>query len=305
VARRPRLFAPGVLYHVIVRGNQRRKTFLTEDDYQAYLEKLGRYRKRFGVIVYAYCLMPNHVHLLLETTSEPLSKFMQALQQSYTQHFNRAHRKVGHVFQGRYKAIVCDKDEYLLALVRYIHLNPVRAKIARKPEQYKHSGHGAYVQSGETAVIDPRPVLQMLGRRGYQRFVLDGIDGGHKQEYYQVEDQRFLGAKGFGERITKEAERVSVPSAKRSLSELIKGVANRLNIEPETLAGPDRGWAISRQRAVVGYLLVRRLGYRLTDVARYLGRDTATLSSLIFRFSERMKVEEKSKKEIDRLAKIV
>jgi putative transposase len=305
VARRPRLFAPGVLYHVIVRGNQRQKTFLTEDDYQAYLERLERYRRRLGVIVYAYCLMPNHVHLLLETSSEPLSKFMQALQQSYTQYFNRAHRKVGHVFQGRYQAIVCDKDEYLLALVRYIHLNPVRAKIARRPEQYKHSGHGAYLQSEETEVIDPRPVLQMLGRRGYQRFVLDGIDESHKEEYYQVEDQRFLGAKGFGEKMTEEAERVSVCKAKRSLSEVIKGIAKRLNIGPEILAGPDRGWAISRQRAMIAYLLVRRLGYRLTDVARYLGRDTATLSSLIFRFSEKMKVEEKSKKEIDRLARIV
>lgn len=255
--------------------------------------------------MYAYCLMPNHVHLLLETSSEPLSKFMQALQQSYTQYFNRAHRKVGHVFQGRYQAIVCDKDEYLLALVRYIHLNPVRAKIARRPEQYKNSGHGAYLQSEETEVIDPRPVLEMLGRRGYQRFVLDGIYGGHKEEYYQVEDQRFLGAKGFGEKMTKQAERVSVPKAKRSLFEVIKRVAKRVNIGPEILAGPDRGWAISRQRAVIAYLLVRRLGYRLTDVARYLGRDTATLSSLIFRYSERMKVEEKLKKEIDRLARII
>jgi putative transposase len=305
VARRPRLFAPGVLYHVIVRGNQRRKTFLTEDDYRAYLERLARYRKRLEVTVYAYCLMPNHAHLLLETSSEPLSKFMQALQQSYTQYFNQAHRKVGHVFQGRYQAIVCDKDEYLLALVRYIHLNPVRAKITRRPEQYKHSGHGAYLQSVQTEVIDPRAVLQMLGRRGYQRFVLDGIDGGHKEEYYRVEDQRFLGAKGFGEKMTKEAERVNVSKARRSLSEVIKEVADKLNIGLEILAGPDRSWAISKQRALIAYLLVRRLGYRLTDVARYLGRDTATVSSLLLRFAEKMKVEEKSKKEIDRLVKII
>jgi REP element-mobilizing transposase RayT len=107
--------ASGVLYHVIVRGNHRQKTFLNESDYQAYLERLGRYRKRLAVTVYAYCLMPNHVHLLVETGSQPLSRFMQGLQQSYTQYFNRKHHKVGHLFQGRYKAIVCDKDEYLLA----------------------------------------------------------------------------------------------------------------------------------------------------------------------------------------------
>ena len=96
---------------------------------EAYLDRLARYRKRFSVTVYAYCLMSNHVHLLLETGSEPLSKFMQGLQQSYTQYFNRKHRKVGHLFQGRYRAIVCEKDQYLLTLVRYIHLNPIRAKL--------------------------------------------------------------------------------------------------------------------------------------------------------------------------------
>ena len=105
MARRPRVFAPGLLYHVIARGNQRRKTFLSDDDYRAYLERLERYRAKFRLRIYAFCLMPNHVHLLLETGSTPLSKFMQGLQQSYTQYFNRRHRKVGHLFQGRYTAI--------------------------------------------------------------------------------------------------------------------------------------------------------------------------------------------------------
>ncbi len=125
MARRPRLFAPGLLYHVMVRGNQRQKTFLKEQDYQVYLERVAKYRKRCDAVLYAYCLMPNHVHLLLETSREPLAKFMQGLQQSYTQYFNRTHHKVGHLFQGRYKALVCEKERYLLALIRYIHLNPV------------------------------------------------------------------------------------------------------------------------------------------------------------------------------------
>ena len=146
MARRPRLLAPGILYHVIVRGNQRQKTFLSDGDYQAYLERLGRYRKSLGVTVYAYCLMPNHVHLLVETGAHPLSRFMQGLQQTYTQYFNRKHRKVGHLFQGRYKAIVCDKDEYLLSLVRYIHLNPIRANMVRKLDQYPYSGHRHYLE---------------------------------------------------------------------------------------------------------------------------------------------------------------
>ena len=102
MSRRPRVFAPGLLYHVIVRGNQRRKTFRSDDDYKAYLDRLEKYRAECHVRIYAYCLMPNHVHLLVETGSTPLAKFMQGLQQSYTQHFNRSYRKVGHLFQGRY-----------------------------------------------------------------------------------------------------------------------------------------------------------------------------------------------------------
>jgi hypothetical protein len=201
---------------------------------------------------------------------------------------------------------VCDKDEYLLTLVRYIHLNPVRAKIVRKPEQYEYSSHRAYVNGQKTEIIDPRPVLQMLGgQRGYRRFVLDGIGEGHKEEYYQVEDQRFLGAQGFAERMDKRLNEARQSRANRSLGGVVRELASRLKTDPEVLAGADRGWESSKKRAMVAYILVRRSGYRLTDVAPYLGRDLATLSSLIFRFSERIKTEEGLRKEIDRLIKTV
>ena len=124
MARKPRLYSSGVLYHVIVRGNQRQRTFRCPADYQTDLEKLTHYRRQHEVTIYAYCLMPNHVHLLLEYGKTPLGKFIQGLQQSYTQYYNRKYKKVGHLFQGRYKAILCQKDAYLLQLIRYIHLNP-------------------------------------------------------------------------------------------------------------------------------------------------------------------------------------
>jgi putative transposase len=110
------------------------------------IERLGRYRKKYGYAIHAYCLMSNHVHLLVESSEQPLAKFMQGLQQSYSQYFNRKHHKSGHLFEGRYKAIICQKDEYLLELIRYIHLNPVRAGMVQVPERYRHSGHHAYLQ---------------------------------------------------------------------------------------------------------------------------------------------------------------
>jgi REP element-mobilizing transposase RayT len=184
MARRPRVHAPGLSYHVIARGNHRQEAFLTDLDYRTYLGRLATYRKRYGVFLFAYCLMPNHVHLLVQTSEAPLSKFMQGLQQSYTQWFNRVHDKVGHLFQGRYKAIVCDRDEYLLTLVRYIHLNPVRAGLVEQPDAYPYSGHRTYLTGDGPGLIDPAPVLSMLGgSTAYRRFVLGGIDGDHEPRY--------------------------------------------------------------------------------------------------------------------------
>jgi REP element-mobilizing transposase RayT len=285
MARRPRLFARGVLYHVIVRGNQRQKTFISASDYQAYIERLAHYRKKYGYVIYAYCLMPNHVHLLVESSEHPLAKFMQGLQQSYSQYFNRKHHKTGHLFEGRYKAIVCQKEEYLLELIRYIHLNAVRAGMVKSAEGYRYCGHHAYLQGRASEIIDPVKVLSMLGgKQGYRRFVHDGIRGGHKEEYYAVEDQRFLGDEGFGEKmLKKEPRELGKPSKRRSVERAAQGLAKLLKVDIVALCSADRSWAMSRARTMTAYVLVRRLGYRLSDVAAYFGRDVATLATLLAR----------------------
>jgi REP element-mobilizing transposase RayT len=305
MARRPRLFAPGLLYHVIVRGNQRQKTFLDESDYQAYLERLGRYRRKFGHTIHAFCVMPNHVHLLVESSHEPLAKFMQGLQQSYSQYFNLRHRKTGHVFQGRYKAIVCQQDEYLLQLIRYIHLNPIRAGMVKEPEQYLYSGHRAYLEGKATEVIDPRKVLGLMGGRArYRAFIRDGMKEGHKEEYYDVEDQRFLGAVGFGEKLQDQHEE---PRAKkrRPLDKIVGELGEEVGIDTTELKSAIRNWPVSKARTMIGYVLVRRQGYALSEVARYFARDAATVGTLIGRLAERIAEDEKLRREIDKLNKKV
>lgn len=133
MARRPRIEFPGAFYHVIVRGNQRQQIFHDEADYGKYLSLLSGYRERYQFKLFAYTLMGNHVDLLIESGETPLSKILQGLSQSYTQYYNRRWKTVGHLFQGRYKAILCDRDAYLLALVRYIpsfpHLEGVISKL--------------------------------------------------------------------------------------------------------------------------------------------------------------------------------
>lgn len=306
MARRPRLFAAGLLYHVIVRGNQRQKTFLSDQDYRAYLERLAKYRERYRYNVHAYCLMPNHVHLLLESSDQPLAKLMQGLQQSYSQYFNLNHRKVGHVFQGRYKAIICAKDEYLLELVRYIHLNPVRAGMVKTPERYRYSGHRAYVESKAGHIIDPAKVLRLIGgKAGYQRFVRDGMAEGHKEEYYEVEDQRFLGAEGFGDRVQGRAGTTKKAPSKRSIEAIVKQLAKELGVSVDAVRSGERGWAISKVRTIIAYVMARRLGYQLKEVASYLHRDMATVATLVSRLYDRMQSDEEFLTRIDELSKTV
>ncbi len=306
MARRPRLFAPGLLYHVIVRGNQRRKTFVDDRDYRAYLERLARYRRKYDITLYAYCLMPNHAHLLLESSDQPLAKFMQGVQQSYSQYFNLRHRKVGHVFQGRYKAIICEKDEYLLELLRYIHLNPVRAKMVSGPERYRYSGHGVYLEGKPSEVLDPGKVLKLLGGRGaYKRFVLDGLGEGHKEEYYEAEDQRFLGGEGFGEKMQDKTAEEREVIKKRPIGTVIKEMAAELRIGEETLRSKDRSWAVSNARTTVAYVLTRRLGYSLGEVAAYLRRDIATVGTLVGRLWARMQSDADLKRKVERFIRIV
>jgi hypothetical protein len=247
--------------------------------------------------------MSNHVHLLVETGSQPLSRFMQGVQQSYTQYFNRKHHKVGHLFQGRYKAIICEKDEYLLSLVRYIHLNPIRANIVQKFDEYSHSGHRNYLEGRASEVVEPERVLEMVGgRAGYRRFVLEGLKDGHREDYYRVEDQRFLGAEEFAQKLKSNANEEEIPRRKKQLNVVFRTAARAVEVEPQVLEGADRGWEISQTRALVGYILIRRLGYKLKDVAKCLGRDVATVSSLVSRFAVRMSENETLRNRAVRLA---
>jgi REP element-mobilizing transposase RayT len=295
-----------LLYHVIARGNQRQPTFLTDLDYQAYLIRLATYQKRYGVMLYAYCLMPNHVHLLLQTPDPPLAKFMQGLQQSYTQRFNRVHGKVGHLFQGRYKAIVCETDEYLATLIRYIHLNPVRARLVEDPEVYPYSGHRAYLTGDGTALIDPGPVLSLLGgRAAYRRFVLAGIGAGHEERYYQTEDQQFLGAQGFAQRIRQQAAQPAGSLPRKPLDMALRELARQFPLDPSTLQSPDRSQSVTTARAVLSFVLVRRLGYRVADVAAALGRDVATISVTVSRLASRLESSDRLAADVARLSRNV
>jgi REP element-mobilizing transposase RayT len=281
MARPGRVFGPGLLYHVIVRGNHREAVFLGQDDYETYLHRLAVYRARYTVTLHGYCLMPNHVHLVLGTGAAPLDRFMQCLQQSYTQRFNRRHAQVGHLFQGRYKALLCETDEYLVTLVRYVHQNPVRAGLAARADDYPYSGHRAYLGGVATELVDPTLVLGLVGgASGYLRLI--------------ASDAASAGEPGTAHTSASRPPRAALAAALNSL-------ARGLRLDVEVLRGPGLGRPESRARALVAYMLVRRLGYRMTDVATALGRKVATTSLAVGKVSHRLADDEAAARQVDRL----
>ena len=153
MARKPRIHYVGALYHVIVRGNNRAYIFKNRENKEKYKKIVLKYKKRYRFKLYAYCIMDNHAHLLIEVDDIPLSKIMQGIQQVFTQHYNRKNRTTGHVFEQRYKSYLCDRDVYLLQLIRYIHQNPVRSKLTGGIN-YRWSSHKEYIGDPGLADMD-------------------------------------------------------------------------------------------------------------------------------------------------------
>jgi len=153
--RTARMVFENVCYHVITKGNQRQKVFFEEIDYLRYLEILQKYKKRYKFSLYGYCLMPNHIHLVLDLNGlVNLAKSMQCLSQSYTRYFNYKYKKSGHLWQGRFKSLIINKDRYLLDCINYIELNPLRAKIVNSPLDYQWSSYKDRIQNFNCSLLD-------------------------------------------------------------------------------------------------------------------------------------------------------
>ena len=160
MARKPRIHYPGALYHVMVRGNNGENVLSEEVHKNKYLNIIASYKEKIGFMLYAYCIMDNHAHLLIEVRDVPLSQIMKRIQQVYTQWFNRKYNRTGHVFQQRYKALLCDKDNYLLQLIGYIHNNPVKANL-KDGIEYKWSSHLYYIGK-KSNIVDTSYILKIL-----------------------------------------------------------------------------------------------------------------------------------------------
>ena len=194
---------PEAVYHVMNRGAARQPTFTDEGDYQAFLDTLAEAHRLWGIEVFAYSLMGNHYHLCLRTPKGNLSRVMRHVDGIYTQRFNRRHRRDGTLFRGRYKAILIDADEYLAAVVRYIHLNAIEAGIVNMPEDYRWASHRYYHQAKGVPnwLNTAEAVEQIGGRQAFHEFVLSGNEESLKQYYEAQRQSPILGSEEFIERV--------------------------------------------------------------------------------------------------------
>lgn len=313
--RKARIYAPGCLHHIICRGIERRKIFRDDTDRNRFLQRLGMVLPKTRTQCYACALIPNHFHLLLKTGSESISDVMRRLLTGYAVTFNRRHRRYGRLFQNRYKSILCQEDTYLLELVRYIHLNPLRAGIVidlKELNKYPYSGHCAVLGRCRVTWQDTDYVLKFFNekkvtaRKRYKEFVAKGILQGKRQDLigggmvrssggwtavkmmrklkiHMKGDERILGDSDFVEAVlaqTKEGfeEKYRLEAKGYDLDYVIKRVASIFKISDRQVLEPCKQPQFVQARSVASYWAVRKLSISGTLVGKKLGLTQSAVS---------------------------
>jgi REP element-mobilizing transposase RayT len=293
--RTARLDIAGVLQHVIVRGVEKRDIFLDDYDRQAFLDRFCVLLAKMNTECLAWSLMRNHVHMLLRPMAGNLGQFMRRLLTGYAVTFNLRHHRSGHLFQNRYKSIICEEDPYLLELVRYIHLNPLRVGVVKDIsalKTYPWSGHSVLMGSRTLPGQEIDEVLGYFGKRkstarnNYQSFVGDGVLQGQREDLrggglrrvqknsgnqqLTTYDDRILGSGEFVEQLRQEKELLEKLAGRMPLVALIEHVAKISGAELQKLHERGRKTAVVDAKGIICYLGVRRLGYSGEEVAKAL-----------------------------------
>jgi putative transposase len=304
--RGPRLDAPGVLHHVIARGIERREIFRDDTDRTDFLARLSALALETETPLYAWALIPNHFHLLLRSGAAPISALMSRLLGAYAPRFNRRHHRVGYLFQGRFKSTVVEEEPYFLELLRYIHLNPVRACIVAGIDEldtYPWTGHAALLTSVAPDWQDTAFVLAQFGatprraRQQYRAFVTERVSQGHRPELvggglrrsragwkftetllrgreHWAFDERVLGSSDFVQRLIEQAPAPTpAPAADPGavMPAIIRTVAHHFELASAEIVGNCHRPPAVIARAVVSYLAMRRHGLTPSAVAAHLG----------------------------------
>lgn len=322
--RQPRLDVPGALHHIMVRGNNKTDIFSDDQDRDKFLHRLGENITQAKCSVYAWVLMSNHVHILFKSGKKGISTVMRKLLTWYAVYYNRRHKRSGHLFENRYKSILCEEDRYLLALIRYIHLNPMRAGMVKTLDdldRYPWSGHSAVMGKNEYLWMDTDYVLLQFNdakrkaKNAYRKFVAEGksmgksaeLTGGglirskggwsnvvsarrkgDREEY----DERILGSGDFVNEIFKEAEKKQIRQMKirrfgNTIANIIKEECAKNQVSMTELQAGSRRKTVSDMRATIAKRSLDELGLSMAEIARHLGVNTSSITRTIAKIEKR------------------
>lgn len=275
MGRQKRAEFPNTIYHIFSRGNNKAIIFADDQDYNVFLKHLKETKEEYDFLFYSYCLMPNHFHILIETLEAPISKIMQKLLTCYAIYFNSKYERTGHVFQDRYKAAVCDKEEYLFKLVQYIHLNPVRAKLVADLDRYKWSSHSALTGKITNDALSLKNLFARMdcgslasGYRAYNNFIKEFHDTEHLQ-YLDIDKILEDGEKS----ITKEIFNFN----KLPLCEILQKISEETNISKKLILSKDRSKKVYAARKLFSCTSINKYGYSPKEVSVYIGKDLAMI----------------------------
>lgn len=281
MARKSRIHYPGAVYHVILRGNAGDPIFFDAGDrYRLYL--ILQYAvEKFGCRIHGFSLMTNHIHLVMQTAEMPLSRIMQNISLRYTKWINYSQNRTGHVFQGRYKAILIDADAYLLELVRYVHLNPVRAGAAPSVDAWPWAAHRAYTGAETIPWLTTEYVLGMLGtdlgraRSAYVSFVNDGVSEGRRGEFHSGScDGRLLGDDLF---VDAALGKACEKRLRTTVDDVVQAVCGAFQCSQKDLRSPGKERPYTDARAVASLLVQEQPHLSLTELGKALNRDISPL----------------------------
>jgi len=311
MARQLRVEFENAFYHITSRGNQRDKIFYDVLDRERFLEILSRTKERYGFLLHAYALMDNHYHLLMETPKANLSQIMQNINTSYTVYVNRKYQRSGHLLQGRFKGIIVDKDRYLVGLSRYIHLNPVRVKLVKRPIEYPWTSYRAFIDpKAGNSLVDTGETLLYFSKhrhkamRAYRGFV-EGDEGRDEDPFAKMEAGILLGEGAFRAKVLRLIERKKVDEevvqAKRlrrrvPIGAVIKACQKYYGEGRRALVGRAKGNE-GRQEAI--YLAKILSGERGKEIGRYFGIKGSAVSDAIRRLEGRLGRESQLRERVE------
>ena len=323
--RQSRIDISGVIHHVIVRGIERRKIFVDDKDREEFLRRLTSSLEKTHCQCYAWCLIPNHFHILIRTGTSSLSTLMRSLLTGYALYFNKKHNRHGYLYQNRYKSILCQEEVYFLELIRYIHLNPLRSSQVRTMQEldkYRWCGHSALVGRIKREWQETGEVLIRFGKQRkkaiqeYRKHMRSGISMGKRDDLmggglvrsaggwkelekrkrrkdYQRGDERILGNGDFVERILEESnerfERQELLRRKGwDLERLAERVAEEFNIKVKEIVSKKRTRNLSRARSIIAFLGYNELGVQGAEIARYIAVSRSAITQAISRGKKEM-----------------